>query len=160
MAREERDREDLLRDGRALVPRALWRVELHGREVEALAGFRNRALSLFFDQDPVYHFNVAGQLRRAFVGGQLIKAERRRLVGLTRVRSAEEVVLARNDLDEAAEQTFLDETASRLAELAAALNAGRFTLIGQEPPDVDVASQVAAWLAAHQSLEVAAAPRL
>src|SRR5262245_42412456 len=104
MAREIHEREDLLRDARALVPRAMLRVELDGRMVDVFAGFRGESLSLFFGGDPVYHFNARGELRRAFVAGQLIKAERRRLIFIERRQGNDETLLERQPPDEVAEQ--------------------------------------------------------
>ena len=53
MAREIHEREDLLRDARALVPRALLRVKLAGAESEVFIGLRGKSLSLYFGDDPV-----------------------------------------------------------------------------------------------------------
>lgn len=41
MARHTEDREDLLRDATALVPRVMLQVEIEERTVEVFAGFRN-----------------------------------------------------------------------------------------------------------------------
>ncbi|MCC6493294.1 MAG: hypothetical protein IT424_09755 [Pirellulales bacterium] len=160
MAREERDREDLLRDARALVPRVGLQVELGGRRVEVFAGFRGDALSLFFDQDLVYHFNAAGELRRAFVGGRLIKAERRRLVALDRRRSAGEVVLEREELSQAAERSLLDAAMGLLEALAGALDGGNAEALGEEPAGGKGLSRLREWLGARDRLNVAASARL
>lgn len=160
MARAEQEREDLLRDARALVPRIQLAVDVGGRLLDVFAGFRGEALSLFFDQDPVYHFNAAGQLRRAFLGGRLIKAERHQLVALDRVRTAAEVVLARDELDEAAEQELLQQAADNLSDLAGALRAGKVEVTGQFPEQSDALARLVAWLSNRRTLEVAAASRL
>ena len=88
MAREHHAREDLLHDAHALVPRILVRIADGQASVDVLAGFRGESLSLYFGDDPAYHFNAAGELRRAFVAERLVKAERGRLVTLQRRRSA------------------------------------------------------------------------
>jgi hypothetical protein len=83
MARQPEDREDLLAEATALVERAELRLPGDARTI--VAGFRATGCgSLFFGADPVYQFNSARQLRRAFVGGELYKAERGQLVALTR----------------------------------------------------------------------------
>ncbi len=70
MARDESSREDLLREATALVER----IELVPHATDPLiaasdlfdkhivAGFRrDGALSVFFGEDPVYHFNAEGE---------------------------------------------------------------------------------------------------
>ena len=85
MARESHDREDLLRDATAYVSRMQLAVDLGNGTVEVFAGFHSTgAFSLYFNQDPVYHFNRSGELRRAFVDDELIKAEAGSLVGMRR----------------------------------------------------------------------------
>jgi hypothetical protein len=73
MARDETKREDLLAEATALVER----IQIVSQSAGTItAGFRaNGALSLFFDEDPAYHFNSAGELRRAYCAGLLIKAD-------------------------------------------------------------------------------------
>jgi hypothetical protein len=137
MAREEHDREDLLREATALVRRVELRT---ADEPEPITGGfrRDGALSLFFGADPVYQFNSDGELRRAFLRGKLLKAEQGRLVELTRVRTPDETQLWRNEIDEAAGASILGEMRSRIARLAAALAQGRYEIVGQVPAEVDV----------------------
>ncbi len=81
MAHEEQDREDLLAEAVALVERV--EIELPDGGGHVIAGFRrNSCGSVYFDADPAYHFNSRHALRRAFVGGRLLKAERGCLVVL------------------------------------------------------------------------------
>ena len=61
MARHAQRRENLLRDARALTPRVLLQLTVLGKSVEVFAGFRGDSLSLYFGEDPVYHFNAAGE---------------------------------------------------------------------------------------------------
>src|SRR6186997_1242741 len=97
MARRESEREDLLREATALVERA--ELTLEGSEEPIVVGFRrDGSASFFFGVDPVYQFNAACELRRAFVGGLLYKAERGRLVSLSRQRTMESVALFRAEL--------------------------------------------------------------
>ena len=99
MARQENPREDLLAEATALVERAELRIA--GFAEPIVVGFRrNGAASIYFGQDAAYHFNTANELRRAFIGGTLYKADRGRLAALVRRRTAAEVELVRHDLDE------------------------------------------------------------
>jgi hypothetical protein len=160
MAREVHRRENLLRDARALEPRTLLRATLNGRLVEVFAGFRGTALSLYFDDDPVFHFNSKGELRRAYAADRLLKAEGRRLVALTRQQSPGESSLVRRDFDAAAQQAFTADLSQRLDALAAAIAADEFDVVGQEPADGDAVPRLAQWLSRHRQPAVAASPRL
>src|SRR5688572_1167889 len=107
MARETHDREDLLRDAVALVPRVLLHTTIDGTPCEVFAGFRGELLSLYFGGDPVYHFNAAGELRRGYVDDQLIKAERRRLIFMKRQPKENETALEVQPHDDVAEQSLV-----------------------------------------------------
>jgi hypothetical protein len=160
VAREVHEREDLLRDATAFAPRLMLRVELTGGAVEVFAGFRDEALSLYFGGDPAFHFNASGELRRAFVGDQLIKAEGGKLAALERSRSPAEISLVRHELDAAQQEQFLGEIGRRLDELRAALDAGRWTLIGQVPPDGDAVRRLRAWLGEGRVVAAAMSPHV
>ena len=145
MSRRESDREDLLREATALVERAEVRVQGEGEPV--VAGFRrDGSLSVFFGPDPVYQFNSDSELRRAFVGGLLYKAERGRLLELRRERSEREVALVRRELDAQEADGLLTTARNRLAQLGAALSRGEFQLVGQVPADGDVVGRIGKWL--------------
>ena len=147
MARHESDREDLLREATALVERAELQIPAENEPVTV--GFRrDGSLSLFFGGDPVYQFNTAGELRRAFADGLLYKAERGRLVSLRRERTEHEVALIRRELTGDETVAFLTKAHQRLAQLSEALQAHNFRLIGQVPADGDVPVRVGNWLKA------------
>jgi hypothetical protein len=157
MARQESSREDLLREATALVER----IEVAPRDASAhiVAGFRrDGSLSIFFGEDLVYHFNAAGELRRAFTEGMLLKAERGHLVGLRRVRTQREVQLIRHDMTGAEEKAFLARMADTLRKLAAMLDASAFDVVGQEPPESEVLGRLRARLLAHNQCTIAARP--
>jgi hypothetical protein len=98
MAGNESDREDLLREAVALVPRA--ELHVYGLPELLTAGYRSSGmLSLYFGQDPVYQFDTAGRLRRAFENGLLYRTAAPTLARLRRVRSENEVALLRYDLN-------------------------------------------------------------
>jgi hypothetical protein len=145
MARHQSDREDLLREATALT----WRVELQvdGFVEPIVIGIRSQgAASVFFGQDPVYHFTAAGQLRRAYCQGRLYKALARRLISLERQRDESRVVLSRRELDSIQTVAFQQEVGHHLRQLQQALTSGRFQLTGQVPSDQDVLQRVREWL--------------
>lgn len=138
MAREESDREDLLREATALVERA----ELDVRGQAVVMGFRHGGeFSVFFAAQPVYQFNRHGELRRAYAQGLLYKAQHGRLASLDRVRTPAAVELRRHDLDDAETTRFLRQMRDDLQPLAECLEAGSYSLVGQIPVDADVAAR-------------------
>jgi hypothetical protein len=158
MSRSESPREDLLREATALVERAELLVS--GYQEPIVVGFRrDGSASFFFGADPVYQFNAAGELRRAFVGGLLFKAEHRRLVALRRERTAAETALVRLDLAPDETEAFLRQTGQHLAALLSALQGGGHRLLRQIPPDTDLLPRIIACLQNLPApLTVAAAP--
>lgn len=167
MAREESEREDLLREATALVERVeLLPNSMAARAVDELpsgdpivAGFRaNGALSVFFGSDPVYQFNASGELRRAYVGGVLVKAVNGLLATLERVRTESEVQLVRHPLSTEVQARFLEKISQQLRGLEAFLERGAFETVGQVPADGDVVGRVRSWLAANRVIVVAARP--
>ncbi len=167
MAREESTREDLLREATALVERielilpgsAALSESDDAASSRVVAGFRaDGALSVFFGEDPVYQFNAAAELRRAYCGGLLFKAVRGRLASLERVRHQNQVDLVRRDLSETQQAEFIRQMADRLHELAHQLDAKRFEVAGQVPRNADVLGRLRTWLASHRSWHVATRP--
>lgn len=139
MARNEADREDLIRDAVALRNRIECQVP--GEPEPVVIGLRSdQSLSVFFGQDPVYHFNPDGQLRRAYVDGFLYRTQGDTLAKLRRERTESETTLVRTDLDEASLQEFLSTMQVRIAELRCALDAESATVLRSvfengTPPD-------------------------
>lgn len=160
MARQETDREDLLREATALVERA--EIQVAGESEPVTVGFRrDGSLSVFFGGEAVYQFNTAGELRRAFAGGLLYKAERGRLVELRRERSLTEVVLVRRELSADQTASFLAAAQNRLAQLSQGLERGKFQVRGLVPADSQIVDDVRFWLQAlPPSLAVAAKPNV
>lgn len=161
MARDEADREDLLAEATALVERI--ELDVPGEAEAVVVGFRrDGAASFFFGADPVYQFNAARELRRAFVDGLLYKAVSGHLAELRRERSAGATVLWRRDLDGAEQGEFLARAAARLDGLRAALEIGgekwwagpalappykrRPAVLRQVPAQGDVLMRVRHWL--------------
>jgi hypothetical protein len=156
MARQPQDREDLMAEATALVERIEF--ELPGHAEPVVAGFRiSDCASFFFGPDPVYQFNSQRQLRRAYVDGLLYKAERGRLVSLTRTPTAGRLELLRRELDDAAQERFVSAMTLHLAALRSGLDSGNFKILNQVPADNDVIAHLREWFAAlAPPIEVAA----
>lgn len=149
MARQEHEREDLLREAVALVERAELRVA--GWSETVVIGFRREgAASVYFGAEPAYHFTSDGALRRAYAHGLLYKAEHGQLASMRRQRLTGEVQLIRHDLTEVETVEFLQQVETRVAKLRDRLRAGQFELVGQEPGAGDVVGRIARWLDALQ----------
>ena len=149
MARDEHDREDLLREATALVERVEFRLTEHAESV--VAGFRrDGCFSIFFGAQSVYQFNSHGELRRAFVREQLLKAQRGRLVALRRERVPGRVELVRHELDEQETATLLSSIHIDLTSVRASLETSSAQLVGQVPADVNVLGRVQQWLASRR----------
>lgn len=161
LARDAHDREDLLRDARGLSPRVELEVALAGESVELFAGFRGESLSLYFSQDLVFHFNDLGQLRRAYVADQLLKADRGRLIAMRRERTEAETSLVSRPLEDDETQTLLIDLKQRLRELTDAVAASSFQVVGEVPADGSAMNRLRAWLAGRRGpIELAAAPHV
>ena len=165
MARDESEREDLLREASALVERIELQItNAAGGEdtdsVPVVVGFRsNGAISIFLGSDPVYQFNAAGELRRAYCDGALFKAARGKLITLERVRRPDEVQLLSRVLTNGEEGVFISRMQDRLRALAIGLDRGSFRINGQVPTGADVLHRVKQWLAAHDGMPIANTPR-
>lgn len=145
MAKQEHDREDLLREATALVERAEFTID--GYDDPIVVGFRrDGSPSAFLGVDPVYQFNKHNELRRAYRNGSLFKAEGGRLVRLQRNRTAKATELIRHELTDAEQQAFLDELVTRITELRNRLGLGGFQLIGQVPTTTSVMDRIQKWL--------------
>lgn len=144
MARQTHARDDLIAEATALSPRAEFACP--GEADPIVLGFRGDAGSIYFGEDPAYHFTSSGALRRAFVGGRILKADAGRLVGLVRENRPSETALHRRELNEAASQALLAEAASRIGHFAAAIRSGDAQLLRQAPAEADAIAKIAAWL--------------
>ncbi len=147
MARREQPREDLLAEATALAERI--ELALPDRPDHVVVGFRrDGAASVYFGEDPAYHFNSAGELRRAFLDGQLIKAEKGKLVALQRRRSDTTVALLSHECDASQAARICEECQHRLQELERRLVAEQFEIVGQIPSTADVLGRARAWATA------------
>lgn len=161
MAREESDREDLLREATALVERIELGLINADSSKHIVVGFRsNGAASFFFGSRTVYQFNAAGELRRAFCEGQLIKASRGRLISLRRNRVQNETQLLSRELNDAEQAEFLESMSKCLREFVTTLNSRNITIVGQVPDNANVLSRVQSWLAKHEVPTIARSARV
>ncbi len=150
MARDEHNRDDLLAEATALVCRVS--LAIPGRNEPMVIGFRrDRGVSFYFTTDRVYQFTSVGELRRAFVDGLLVKAERGRLVALRKQRTATAVALVRHELTPAETSALLAELRRHFQVLDEALTTANFQVVGQVPDGADVIGQIRSWRAAHSS---------
>lgn len=161
MAREVHEREDLLRDATALVPRIQLRLKSGEPVQEIFAGFRAEgALSLYFDTEPVYHFNSRFQLRRAFVDDQLIKAQRGKLVAMQPQRGPHGTDMLSHELRPEEEEQFGLQLLERLELLRTALHTGDYELVGQVPDEADGLPRLVEWLGEFPGVQIADGPRV
>ncbi|MFM7056063.1 MAG: hypothetical protein ACKO2P_03980 [Planctomycetota bacterium] len=134
MAGNEVDREDLLREAVALVPRA--ELEVSGLPERLTVGFRSTGmLSLYFGQDPVYQFDQSGRLRRAFEGGLLYRTAASTLSRLQRVRADNTVTLLRHDLNPDELAVFRSRMQQILRTLQMALETSNVTVVRSVPAE-------------------------
>jgi hypothetical protein len=158
MARDEHDREDIMREATALVERV--ELNLPGYAEPVVAGFRrNGSASFFIGGNLVIQFNSRGELRRAYDAGRLLKAQHGSLVAMERVRGASAVELRSRPLAAAEQESLLQRLAAHLAAIAAALATHSGHAARQIPPDGDVPGRVEQWLAkCPRPIAVASAP--
>jgi hypothetical protein len=137
MARHEADREDLMREATALRERV--ELEVPHETEPVVAGFRQAGrLSLYFGQDPAFHFDPEGGLRRAFCGGDLYRSQGTTLARLRRQRTPHATNLVRHDLTPDELDAFLRQMRSRLQRLLAALQSGTARIRERFPPEADL----------------------
>lgn len=145
MSRHEQQREDLLREATALVERIELKIASHTEPI--FIGFRpDAAASFYFGQDRVYHFNAAGQLRRAYLAGQLYKAHQTRLIALDRRRTTTETVLLSQAQSPDQTAAILANLQSLLTELKRALASDAYTITGQVPAAANIIPRIQSWL--------------
>lgn len=145
MPRVETDRENLMRDASALRIRGELRVP--GWNGTVIAGCRdNGGWSIYVGEDPCYHFDAEGRLRRAFVHGLLYRTQGGTLAELRRNRSPDASQLIRRDLENVERDAFLREMQRRLAQLRSALQTGAAALLQSVPDEADVPGLLASFL--------------
>jgi hypothetical protein len=156
MARHETDREDLLAEATALRRRVELRVP--GEPGPIVAGERDDgSWSVYFEGDPVYHFDAANRLRRAFVGGALFRTQGTTLARLTRNRTPAATELLRADLTAADLAELLETARNRCETLCCHLASDgvevlRQVPIGDETLLIELRQRIAEWFASGLAL--------
>lgn len=145
MARHEQQREDLLGDAVAFIERAVFSSDDYE---EVFVGFRSSgAVSVYVDQDPVYHFNSSGELRRGFLAGELLKAKAGKLVAMRRERPGGEVQLVSRELSAADSAELLEQARRLLQTLRQDLQNQTLRVVGQVPEGgVALRSRIVEWM--------------
>jgi len=169
MARTTHPREDLLKEATALVRRVQLKLHTDQSPGELFCGARAQGgWSIYFDTDPVYHFNSANELRRAFVDDRLIKAKKGKLIAMCRQRTDEAVEMLSEELTAQEQLRFCSSLMERLGIVRDALSRNLYTVVGQISTveddsnvdgDVDVLGQFQAWLTAFQEPTIAQSPQ-
>lgn len=155
VARLSQEREDLMNEAVALVPRSMLRVTISGNTCEVFAGFRGECLSLYFGSDPVYHFNSRGELRRAFAKDRIVKAVEGKLVIWQPDRQPHEVTMRSRPMEQGELADFGNEFSRRLDDLRRSLEQHSFEVVGEFPAESDIVRRLAAWLDHNESLRIA-----
>ncbi len=160
MARHESDREDLFAELAALSPR----IELlgHAAGQTVCAGRRESTggWSIYLGPDQVYHFDAAGQLRRAYVQGVLYRSEGGTLSQLRRERTPAETSLLRRDLNPDELHQLLETMRAAIATLRDDLQENRLPVQRVSPDSSDVPRALRAALTAILSADPPLAPPL
>ena len=171
MAREESDREDLIQEATGLVDRVEYQVDFVDEPI--VVGFRrDDSISFFFGQNRVYQFNNRNELRRCYLDGQLLKAERGKLVRLTRHRVDRQVQLVRHELSDAEQTDAVSSMVGHVsnlkrriqsdtAEVLRSVSASSVKTESRPNESTTAEERVAEWMAAWSGeIEIAATPRL
>ncbi|MBI85493.1 MAG: hypothetical protein CMJ81_20055 [Planctomycetaceae bacterium] len=160
MARQTRDRENLLQEATALVERIEFAIGPDRKRV--VVGFRqNGACSFFFGAEPVYQFNSKMQLRRAYVDGKLFGATAGTLSVLKRLRQRDRLAIERQVLETTDVEALIVQAQEHLSHLDQVLRDGSFVSVGQVPSEIDVHGRVRTWLSTLPTpLQIADSPRV
>ncbi len=135
MAREESDREDLLREATAYGRRAEFRIVGGEHATVFFVGLRESGCSLYVGQDPVYHLDAGDRLRRAYVGGELYRTQGETLARLRRERTESTTDLLRTDLNEDELTDFRAEAAREIRRVLGAIGDDAVVVEGRVPKE-------------------------
>ncbi|MFN9719236.1 MAG: hypothetical protein ACK58L_11105 [Planctomycetota bacterium] len=142
MVRHESDREDLIREAVALHERV--ELQVSGFDDPVTIGYRsNRAMSIFFGQDPVYQFDPQGCLRRAFVDGLLYRSQHGTLARLRRQRTDSKTLLLRDDLKPDELECFKARMRQSLETLRSSITSGKAVVSRSVPESHNLLPEVA-----------------
>jgi hypothetical protein len=137
MAKNEADREDLIREAAALTERA----ELQSVSFSEIitVGYRTTgAFSVFIGQDPVYQFDPDYRLRRAYENGFLFRSHETTLARMIRQRTEVQTLLIRSDLLPEELAAFRSKMLNQLQTLLSDLDTGQTSIIRIVPDGLDI----------------------
>lgn len=130
MARHEEDREDLLAEARALVPRVELQCEPWPHSI-VLGRRRDDYLSVYLGQDQVYHFDSDGRLRRAYLEGVLYRSAGSTLTRIARERTSTETILRTSNLTSEEAIVLVEQMRAQLDQLLTCLTTDRYQILRQ-----------------------------
>ena len=143
MARNEDDKEDLMREASALIERIEISMEINAAGMIVTAGYRRDAsLSLYFNQDAFYQFTETGLLRRAWKDGLLYRSQGDTLAALFRNRSSGQVIMERTDLNPVQLAEFRAEMTRNIEELTQNLQSNSVIVRRVAGPDGDLLTKI------------------
>ena len=156
MAKQEYDREDLLRDGKQMPVRAECQID----GVAVVIGFRRQGqVSLYFGPDPVFQFNVARELRRVFYNRRRFAAIQGKLCELTRHVEGGKVQFVSGEIDANDELAILGVLYENLGKLQMAIESAASEWNVIEDGSLELRKKLSDWLAAVSvSMVVAESP--
>ncbi len=166
MAKQQQDREDMLREATALVNRVELRA-LHASDAKdpVVVGFRrDGSVSFYFGADPVYQFNVEHGFRRGYYQGTLLKAENGKIVQLTQSRDSGQLVFQRHEFDASATSAYLECMKRDLIELKEACQSSAVEIVGavvEQGTENELIDRIVGWINEHaDSIAIAAVPNV
>jgi len=159
LARIEADREDLMQEATALVPRV--ELRLPGIKETIVVGYRaDGRVCLYFNADCYYQFDTQGGLRRASVCERLYRTQGTKLAELTRERLDSSIELRRRDLADEELARFFETIRSQAVQLCEAIDSGAAVVVRQLPPDEPILSRLVQSLRTILTTEVQLAPAI
>ena len=151
VARQESDKEDLIRDATALVERAEFTCD--GSRTHVTIGFfRDGRCTVYFEQDRFYQFDSEGRVRRAYENGFLYRSQSSTLARMDRHRptntegETEKVVLQRSDLTSAELIEFRERMLVLIRSLCDSIRLRQYSIQRAVTPDGDIPAQTLALL--------------
>ncbi len=166
MAKQQQDKEDILREATALVNRIELKVpENSSWEDSVFVGFRrDQSISFFFGGEPVYQFNIRNQFRRGYDRGVLLKAEHGQLVQLRQERENGKLVLLRRVWEETETTEYLESVRMNLAALRDLVRRNLVEIVGavvEIGTPEELLQQITHWIDQHMdSMEIASVPNV
>lgn len=131
MAIREHDREDLLAEGRNMP----WRGEVAIESTPVVIGFRSGGqASLYCGVDPVFQFNAAIELRRAYFQSTRYRAERGRLIQMIRQSKGGQVRFESQPAQAIRQNEILDSLHRWLGHLVAIAESSKWRVEGESVP--------------------------